>query len=115
MGWFERVEQEIMPFDPNLAPIDYLLARMRDPRTEDRTKDRIAIALLPFTSPKLAVAASIPFDERFANLLDRAKKRSDKVKVIEVQPEPKPEPEPPPLTPYKPHATIDVRRFRRRF
>jgi len=114
MGWFERVEQEIVVIDPNLPPIDYLLARMRDPRTEDRVKDRIAIALLPFTSPKLAVTANVPLDERFAGLLDRARKRSARVISAPIEPKPKPEPPPPPQDKWLP-TVPDMRRFRRRF
>ena len=113
MGWFERVEQEIIPFDPDLTPIDYLLARMRDPRTPDHVKDRVAIALLPFTSPKLAVTASVPFDETFANLLDRARKRSEKVKVKVIEARPEPE-KPAPTVEIKPHLpTVPDRRYRR--
>jgi hypothetical protein len=50
---------------PDVSPMGYLLARMRHPETEEHVKTRIAIALLPFTEPKLAVTASVPFDERF--------------------------------------------------
>jgi hypothetical protein len=113
MGWFERVEQEIVVIDANLTPIDYLLARMREPRTEDRVKDRIAIALLPFTSPKLAVTANVPLDERFAGLLDRARKRSEKVKVKVIEARPEPE-KPKPTVEIKPHLpTVPDRRYGR--
>src|SRR5262249_28299962 len=47
MVWFEREEQQIVVIDPNLSPMDYLLARMRDPTTEEHVRTRIAIALLP--------------------------------------------------------------------
>ena len=79
---------EPIQFNPDLSPIDYLLARMRDPRTEDRLRTKIAIALLPFTTPKLAVTANI--DQRdFGTLLDqrikRAKLYEQKVRAIEEQ------------------------------
>jgi hypothetical protein len=60
MTWFEREAPKVTALDPKLSPIDYLLARMRDPRTEENVKTRIAIALLPFTTPKLAVTAQYP-------------------------------------------------------
>ena len=57
MGWFEREQREIIVIDQNLSPMDYLLARMRDPTTEEHVRTRIAIALLPFTVPKLQAMA----------------------------------------------------------
>jgi hypothetical protein len=98
---------------PDVSPMNYLLARMRHPETEEHVRTRIAIALLPFTEPKLAVTASVPFDESFANLLDRAKKRSEKVRVIAAEPEPKPAKQPP-IIEIKPHLpTVPDRRYRR--
>src|SRR6516225_4375559 len=86
-------EEFVIP--PDVSPMNYLLARMRHPETEEHVRTRIAIALLPFTEPKLAVTASIPFNETFANLLDRAWKRSARVQVIPAPIiEAKPEPEP---------------------
>jgi hypothetical protein len=70
--WFER--EKVVSIDPNLSPIDYLLARMRDPRTEENVRTRIAIALLPFTSPKLAVTYQAT-ESDFATLLDERIKR----------------------------------------
>jgi hypothetical protein len=51
---------EVVVLDPDFSPMDYLLARMRHPRTDRLTaRDRLAIALLPFTAPKLAATAII--------------------------------------------------------
>jgi hypothetical protein len=62
--------------------MDYLLARMRDPTTEEHTRTRIAIALLPFTVPKLVATAHIEMGKDFASKLDRCRLRSDKVRLI---------------------------------
>jgi hypothetical protein len=109
MGWFEREQREIVVIDPNLSPMDYLLARMRDPTTEEHTRTRIAIALLPFTVPKLSATASIPFDETMARLLDRARERSARVRVIDAPARPAPEPKPSPveINPIFRHVWID--------
>jgi hypothetical protein len=102
----------------NAKAHDVLVAIYRNPRMPPHTRMRAAIAAIPFESPKLAVTASVPFNETFANLLDRATKRSAKVRVIAAAPiEDRPEPEKPTveLTPYRPPATLDIKRFRRRF
>jgi hypothetical protein len=65
----------------NISPIDYLLGRMRDPQTEEHARTRIAIALLPFTSPKLAVTALVTSQD-IAARLERAKLRADSVRVL---------------------------------
>ena len=72
MTWFER--ENVVSIDPNLSPIDYLLARMRDPRTEENVRTRIAIALLPFTTPKLGVTYQAS-EADFATLLEERIKR----------------------------------------
>jgi hypothetical protein len=100
-----RIEER----DPNLSPMDYLLTRMRDPKTEENVKTRIAIALLPFTSPKLAVTTTIEGKD-FAALLDRAVARVAKVRAIEERVEEKAEPEP--IKPLLPVGPID-KRYRR--
>jgi hypothetical protein len=75
-----------------------------------RTRMQAARDAIPFESPKLAVTASMPVDESFAALLDRARKRSDKVRVIEARPEP----ERPSTVEIKPHLpTVPDRRYRR--
>jgi hypothetical protein len=86
MGWFEREEQQIVVIDPNLSPMDYLLARLRDPTTEEQTRTRIAIALLPFTVPKLHATAHIEMGQDFASKLERAALRSDNVRLIADRP-----------------------------
>ena len=83
MGWFEREIHEVVVIDPNLSPMDYLLARMRDPYTDMLTaRDRIAIALLPFTVPKLQATATIQMGQDFASKLERAMVPSGNVKLI---------------------------------
>src|SRR5215471_16626045 len=118
MGWFEReaVVEVVEPINPNLSPIEYLLARMRDPRTEEHTRTKIAIALLPFTSPKLMATATIALGQDFVSKLERAIMRSAQARLFgEAEPkkvdEPKPKPEPPPIKPHPP--TVPDRRFRR--
>jgi hypothetical protein len=72
-----------IPSDPHLSPVDYLLARLRDPQTERLSaRDRIAIALLPFTVPKLQATATIQMGQDFASKLDRACLRSDNVRLL---------------------------------
>jgi hypothetical protein len=114
--------EELLLFDdpiavgPDAKAHDVLVSIYRNPRMSWRDRMRAAALAIAYESPKLAVTASVPFNETFANLLDRATRRSEKVmKVIPASIEPKPEPDPPKPTRYKPHATIDVRRFRRRF
>jgi hypothetical protein len=79
MTWFEG--EKVVSIDPNLSPIDYLLARMRDPRTEENVRTRIAIALLPFTTPKLAVTAQVSEND-FATLLDQRIKRHEQARKL---------------------------------
>ena len=43
---------------------------MRDPTVDENRRDKIAMALLPFTTPKLAVTASVS-EKDFATILDR--------------------------------------------
>jgi hypothetical protein len=67
------------------APIllSNLLARLRDPTTERLTaRDRIAIALLPFTVPKLQATATVQLGLGFAKKLERAMLRSGKVRLV---------------------------------
>jgi hypothetical protein len=102
MTWFER--EKVVSIDPNLSPIDYLLARMRDPRTEENVKTKIAIALLPFTSPKLAVTYQAS-ESDFAELLDRRIKHMEAIKMIDHQP--------PTPAEVKPPMSIAERKLRR--
>ena|ERR1700736_2154767 len=72
--------RNVEQLNPNLSPIEYLLARMRDPTTPEQARTRIAIALLPFTTPKLAVSANVS-EKDFATLLDRRTKYIEKWKA----------------------------------
>jgi hypothetical protein len=54
---------------------------------------RAAAIAISYESPKLSATTVVPFDETFAALLDRARVRSEEVRVIEAKPaEPKPKP-----------------------
>jgi len=93
---------------------------MRDPRTEEHTRTKIAIALLPFASPKLMATATIALGQDFVSKLERAIMRSAQARLVEeAKAEPKkvieekvekPRPEPPPVKP--PLPTVPDRRFR---
>jgi len=119
MAWCEIIEakNKVEPIDPNLSPIEFLLARMRDPRIDEHTRTKIAIALLPFTVPKLQATATISLGQDFVSKLERAIMRSAKVRVEPTKTidqkviEPKPKPEPAPVKP--PLPTVTDRRFRR--
>jgi hypothetical protein len=74
--------EEPVQIDPNLSPVDYLLTRLRDPRTEECTRTRIAMALLPFFTPKLQATAHIEMGQDFASKLDRACLRSNNVRLL---------------------------------
>jgi len=79
----DDVKTAKIPSDPTLSPVDYLLARLRDPQTERLdARDRIAIALLPFFAPKLQATAHIDGKD-FGSLLD---KRIAHMKKINSQP-----------------------------
>jgi hypothetical protein len=106
MGIWAEPKGDILP---NLSPIDYLLGRMRDPRTEEHVKTRIAIALLPFTTPKLAVQANIDSKD-FGLLLEKAKARIEKAEDQSKTIEAKREVEP---VTAKPILPVPDRRFRR--
>jgi hypothetical protein len=109
MTWFER--EKVVSIDPNLSPIDYLLARMRDPRTEENVRTRIAIALLPFTSPKLSMVAQVTEND-FATLLDQRIKRHEQAKLIQKEAK-LIQHQPPPVEVRPPLPRIPDRRFRR--
>src|SRR6516164_1760810 len=67
----DDVKPTRIPSDPHLSPVDYLLARLRDPQTERLdARDRIAIALLPFFAPKLQATAHLDGKD-FGSILDR--------------------------------------------
>jgi hypothetical protein len=79
----DDVRKQEIPNDPNLSPVDHLLARLRDTTTDRLSaRDRIAIALLPFTVPKLQATAVVQMGQDFASKLDRAVLRSSNVKLL---------------------------------
>jgi len=108
----ERLTKEFN-IPPDMSPKEYLLTRMRAADTDEHVRTKIAIALLPFTEPKLTATATIALGQDFASRLERALKRSDAVRFIEAkvieQKVEKPDPEPP-----KRHlGPVPDRRFRR--
>jgi hypothetical protein len=107
-----QVQQaEIVVLPNKMMSLEFLQSIYRDETQMLHVRMRAAAIALPFESPKLAVTASIPFDESMAALLDRARKRSDKVRVIEARPV---EPKPTPTVEIKPHLpTVPDRRYRR--
>jgi hypothetical protein len=83
---------------------------------------RAAMAVLPFTHPKLAVTAVVS-EQDFATVLDRRLKRIEEMKLLEsrvVNGSPgvseqtnDPEPQPSPPTPAPLNRIYDKRRYRR--
>jgi hypothetical protein len=106
-----RALGEVEVLNPDLSPMDYLLARMRDPTTDRITaRDRLAIALLPFFAPKLMATAVIDGKD-FASLLDRRIAHMRRVEAARLE-EPKPAAQV--EVEIKPHLpTVPDRRFRR--
>ena len=74
---FAMIEEKtelIEPFNGNA--LEYLQTIYRNPVQEQHTRMRAAALAIAYESPKLSVTASMPVDESFAALLDRARKRS---------------------------------------
>ena len=111
-----QIQGEIVVLPNKMMSLEFLQSIYRDETQMLHVRMRAAAIALPFESPKLSVTASMPVDESFAALLDRARKRSEKVRVIPATIEQRPEPEKPTveITPYRP-TVPDMRRFRRRF
>jgi hypothetical protein len=108
----EEKTEIIEPFNGNA--LEYLQTIYRNPVQEQHTRMRAAALAIAYESPKLAVTASVPYDETFANLLDRARKRSARVMVIPATIEQRPEPVQPATVEIKPHLpTVPDRRYRR--
>lgn len=42
--------------EPNMMPLDYMLKIMRDPNTDEATRNRMAIAAAPFVHPRAGEA-----------------------------------------------------------
>lgn len=83
------------------------------------TRVRVAIACLPFETPKLAVTAQVT-EKDFATLLDQRIKRYEQMKLIEAKPvngspAMRIDPEPRPQAPLpSPLARLYSNKFRRR-
>jgi hypothetical protein len=109
-----QVQGEIVVLPNKMMSLEFLQSIYRDETQSLHVRMRAAAIALPFESPKLAVTASIPLDETFAGLLDRARKRSARVISAPIEARPAPEPPPPPQDKWLP-TVPDMRRFRRRF
>ena len=102
-------EEEPVEIDLNLSPVDHLLARLRDPRTDKLSaRDRIAIALSPFFAPKLQ-ATAVMTGKDFASLLEARMPRMKRLEARAV--EPRPVAAQPEIKPHLP--TVPDRRYRR--
>jgi hypothetical protein len=102
------VLEKVEVINPDLSPVEYLLARMRDPTTDRVTaRDRLAIALLPFFAPKLQATAVIDGKD-FASILER---RIAHMRKIEAAREISADPAKVEVKPHLP--TVPDRRFRR--
>jgi hypothetical protein len=86
------------------SALDYLQAIYQGRIEPDFTRMRAASLALPFESPKLQATATVRFDLDFSAKLDRAVRRSDKVRLIPNGPGP--------VAPATKSQTSD---FRRRF
>jgi hypothetical protein len=113
--------EELLLFDdpiqvgPDARAHDVLMAIYRNPRMSWRDRMRAAAMAIAYESPKLPVTASIPLDETFAGLLDRARKRSARVIAAPIEARPEPEPEKPPPDLWLPTIPDKRRSFKRRF
>src|SRR5262245_20406939 len=76
------------------------------------TRVRVAIACLPFETPKLAVTAQIT-EQDFATLLDRRLKRLEEMKLLEANGAKVIDAKPQPVETKPVLARISDRRFRR--
>ena len=76
------------------------------------TRVRVAIACLPFETPKLAVTAQIT-EQDFATLLDRRLKRLEEMKLLEANGAKVTDTQPQPVETKPPLARTNDRRFRR--
>ena len=109
-SFYPEIEDDPIHLGPDGRAHDVLIAIYRNPRMPWRARMQAARDAIAYESPKLAVTASVPLDESFAALLDRARKRSEKVRVIEARPEP----ERPSTVEIKPHLpTVPDKRYRR--
>jgi len=91
-----------------LTSLDFLQAVYMNKDLPLHTRMRAAMALLPFQHPKLAVTAVVTPQDMAARL-ERAKARSDSVRLIPAQPEALPP------APKAPPRLAPDQRFQRRF
>jgi hypothetical protein len=110
-----QVQGEIVVIPNRMMSLELLQSIYRDETQSLHVRMRAAAIALPFESPKLAVTASIPLDETFAGLLDRARKRSARVIAAPIEARPEPEPEKPPPDLWLPTIPDKRRSFKRRF
>jgi hypothetical protein len=99
---------------PNkMMSLEYLQSIYRDKTQSLHVRMRAAAIAIAYESPKLCATAVFPLNETFAALLDRARVRSEKVRVIEARPA-EPKAKPTPTVEIKPHLpTIPDKRYRR--
>jgi hypothetical protein len=97
------------------SPLDFLMAIYRDPQQPMSRRLRAASDAAQYVHKQLKAMAIVNNGD-FAERLDRARERSDRVmKVIQARPiEHRPEPEKPATVEIKPHLpTVPDRRYRR--
>jgi hypothetical protein len=70
----------------NGSALEFLQATYRDPTQSFHTRMRAAMAALPFESPKLQATAIIGMGLDFSAKLERAIRRSDRVRLITQRP-----------------------------
>jgi hypothetical protein len=68
-----------------IDPLTFLKAVYMNVELPLSVRMRVAIELLPFTHPKLAVTAVVS-EQDFATVLDRRLKRIEEMKLIEAKP-----------------------------
>jgi hypothetical protein len=70
----------------NITALEFLQATYRSPDVPFHTRMRAAAIALPFESPKLQATATIGLSLDFSVRLERAVKRSDRVRVLARRP-----------------------------
>jgi hypothetical protein len=92
--------------------LEFLQAVYMDDELPLLTRVRVAIACLPFETPKLAVTAQVT-EQDFATLLDRRLARLEELRRIEANGAKIIDAQPQPLETKPPLARTPDRRFRR--
>lgn len=62
-----RIEQPVEVVDPNLMPLDYMLAVVRDPNAEWKRRDDLAKAAAPFCHERLTPKENTKREDRQKN------------------------------------------------